>query len=305
MSEDSAAGQFEACVVCGAQNWGAVYRGAIRDGSFGNLRDGAVVSRCGGCGVERLAEEFCKHESFYQSAEYREHLAQAADTEAYFRIHDELQIFTLEAIWPRSIRDQTVADIGCAGGSFLDHVAGVAKEIVAVEPSGNYHEGLAARGFHVYPYVSDVPAKYEGSVNFATSLQVIEHVENPRQFLADIRPLLAENGLLLVSTPNRRDILMDLLPDNFPSFFYRVVHRWYFDAPSLARCAKVAGYTVTETRFVHRYGMSNMLAWLRDRAPSGLAPLPNIDALADRFWKGYLERAGLSDTLYMTLRPAD
>jgi hypothetical protein len=60
---------------------------------------------------------------------------------------------------------------------------------------------------------------------------------------------------------------MELLPDDFPSFFYRTVHRWYFNVASLAECAKLAGFEVVETQFVHRYGMANAIAWLRDRRP--------------------------------------
>ena len=136
------------------------------------------------------------------------------------------------------------------------------------------------------------------------SLQVIEHTANPRAFLAEIRPLLSKTGSILISTPNRQDILMDLLPDDFSKFFYRVVHRWYFDAEALADCARRAGYAVLSTRYVHRYGMANALAWLRDRRPSGMARHPAIEPMADDLWRSYLESTGRSDCLYMLLQPS-
>ncbi len=109
---------------------------------------------------------------------------------------------------------------------------------------------------------------------------------------------------LVVSTPNREDILMALLPDDFPSFFYRTVHRWFFDKTSLAECARRAGFTVAKTRFVHRYGMANALAWLRDRRPTGRRRIDAIGPLADDLWCSYLEQVGKTDCIYMTLRPA-
>lgn len=127
---------------------------------------------------------------------------------------------------------------------------------------------------------------------------------NPRAFLEEIRPLISSSGSLLISTPNRDDILMELLPEDFPAFFYRVVHRWYFDAKSLADCARRAGYSVAQTRHVHRYGLSNALAWLRDRRPTGRARLAGIEPLADGLWRDYLEATGHSDCLYMLLQPA-
>ncbi len=115
--------------------------------------------------------------------------------------------------------------------------------------------------------------------------------------------MLVADGRLVISTPNRNDILFDLLPDEFPEFFYRVVHRWYFNVESLRICAERAGFKLERVCFVHRFGMSNAFAWLRDRKPSGLARLSGIDIAADAFWKGYMEKSGKSDCLYKLLKP--
>lgn len=296
-------GDFSACEICGAHEWRTVYQGPVRDGAFGSLQDGATVARCDGCGVERLAEHICPDESFYETEAYRQKLGQGLTTGDYFAAADELQGFALQAIGPASLRGKTVADVGCAGGSFLDHVAGLAGRLVAIEPSSIYRDSLGERGYSIFPYAADAAAEFAGKVDFAVSFQVIEHVRNPRDFLAGIRPLLRPGGTLLITTPNRRDILMDLLPDDFPAFFYRVVHRWYFDAEALAECAQAAGYAVDNVRFVHRYGLSNALAWLRDRRPSGRARLAGIEPTADRSWTDYLERAGQADCIYMSLKP--
>jgi hypothetical protein len=97
---------------------------------------------------------------------------------------------------------------------------------------------------------------------------------------------------------------MELLPDAFPAFFYRVQHRWYFDASSLANCAKRAGLDVADVRHVHRYGLSNTLLWLRDRCPRGRQALPPLDATVDKLWQSWLESSGRADNLYLLLRPA-
>ena len=161
---------------------------------------------------------------------------------------------------------------------------------------------MRERGYEVLPYAT-ASKSVIAQVHLATSFQVIEHVINPRAFLAKIRPLLAPDGEVLISTPNRKDILMDLLPEVFPSFFYRTVHRWYFTAETLAACAISAGYEVVDTYFVHRYGMANTLHWLRDRKPSGRERLPAILLLADNLWSIYLAQIGKSDCLYMRLKP--
>ena len=296
---------FSPCEICGANEWRVAYHGDIRDGGFGSTYADATVGRCGGCGVERLAESVSPDAAFYEGEAYRTRLGQGLTSGSHFADADHLQRFGLELLSSNSLRGSTVADIGCSGGSFLDHVAGLADRKIAVEPSEIYHQSLADRGYTVFPYARDATESFAGNVDLAVSFQVIEHVENPRAFLADVRNLLRPDGRFLISTPNLRDILMRLLPDDFPAFFYRVVHRWYFDADSLAACARHAGFDVVQIDHVHRYGMSNALTWLRDRRPRGHERLDGIDRTADLLWRAQLEQSGQSDCLFLTLAPRD
>ena len=292
---------FAPCEICGTTDWRAVYTGPIRDGTFGNFSSDATVARCAGCGTDRLREDFCFDESGYATGDYRQAVGQATDTGAYQATHDPLQRFTIDALSDLDLRGKVVADIGCAGGSFLDHVAGLAAELVAVEPARHYHDDLTARGFSVFAGANDAAAAGV-SVDVAVSAQVIEHVANPRVFLSEIATMLAPGGAIVITTPNRADVLMDLMPEDFPAFFYRTVHRWYFDAASLAACGVAAGLTPSGPRYVHRYPMANALHWLRDRRPRGRTPMPPLDALADGFWQSYLESTGRADQLAMTFR---
>lgn len=293
---------FQSCEICGADAWHELYRGPIRDGTFGTLLSDALVARCGACGVDRLAEAYCVPDVIYESDAYRKKLQQGLDSAAYAATHDELQIFTLQTLWPESWRDKVVADIGCAGGALLDLLRGASSVQLAIEPSDIFQSSLVARGYQVFPSAAAAAAAWSGKVDLALSIQVIEHLAAPVAFLSEIRQLLAPGGRLLISTPNRDDILMRLLPDDFPAFFYRSVHRWYFDAAALATCARRAGFEVGEPHYVHRYGMANALAWLRDRRPTGRNRLPGISADADQTWGSFLERSGQADCLYLMLR---
>lgn len=294
---------FGACEVCGQHDWSEAYRGAIRDGAFGKLRQDAVIGHCGCCGAERLAEAHAKKDEFYEGEEYRRILAEPADADGFFAEHDILQLQNLEQLWPISLRGKIVADVGCAAGSFLDHVDGLVSTAVAIEPCMGYHDLLASRGYKVFPFASQA-GDWRGKVDWAFSFSVIEHVGDPRAFLGEMRELLKPDGRILISTPNREDILMSLLPDVYPSFFYRVVHRWYFDRASLAACAKYAGLQVVDMRCVHRFGLSNALIWLRDRKPGGRTKLPHIGKpLFDAMWARELEEEGAGDYLYALLAP--
>lgn len=291
---------FGACEICGSSDWHAAYRGPVRDGAFGRLTKPTVVARCGSCGVERLAEDTTKDEDFYKGTEYRAALNEATDAAGFFAEHDRLQLQNLQQLWPETLRGKIIADIGCAAGSFLDHVKGLPARAIAIEPCVPYHQSLSDRGFDVYASPSDMDEA--GTVDWAFSFSVIEHVNDPKSFLADIRSMVKPGGRVLISTPNRTDVLMSLLPDTYPAFFYRAVHRWYFDADSLTRCAQSAGLEVEQMRCVHRFGISNALIWLRDKKPGGHKPLPNINApLLDAVWARALELEGSGDYLYAVL----
>lgn len=297
------AGDFPACPVCRSESWRLIYRGEVRDGEYGKHCSGDVA-RCDGCGIDRLAESLCLKAADYRDETYRKQLGQSHDLAQHRATHDELARFTLDAIWPMSLRGKVVADVGCGGGSLLDHIGGLTEEVIAIDPAEGFADSLRARGYRYFASVDEAAARYNNAIDLALAVQVIEHVEDPKAFLAGIRQLLKSDGLAVVSTPNRNDILMDLLPSGFPSFFYRTQHRWAFDAAALSRCAEMAGLAVREVRHVHRYGMANALIWLRERRPAGRTTLDVIDPQADGLWRMWLESSGRSDNLYILLSRA-
>lgn len=253
--------------------------------------------------MERLDERNCLEDSAYSTTAYREAMAQGLTVDSFFGHADPTQLQNLTALWPYSVRGKVVADVGCGGGSFLDGIAGVASRIIAIEPSRElYGDSLVARGYEYYQYIEDAISGNKESVDFVFSFQVVEHVSNPKNFLSSISKMMAPGALLFLSTPNRMDILNNLLEKDFKKFFYRSVHRWYFDYESISTLLLLSGFKIEEIKFNHGFGLSNTLAWLRDKKPTGHDRMDSIQPLADLQWKAYLESSGQSDTLYALAR---
>ncbi|GJL81753.1 MAG: methyltransferase [marine bacterium B5-7] len=290
---------FQNCEICGQNEWRESYIGPIRNGRFGELKEGATIALCSACGVGRLNEAHCIDSEDYEIGQYRSHLGQQDDAHSHYALHDMLQYYSLRAFWPNTFRNKIIADVGAASGSFLDAVSGLAERLIAVEPCQVYHPVLKEKGYDVYSYASNALTDYAGKINIATSFQVIEHVTDPRVYLEEIRDLLKPDGILMISTPNLNDILMKTVPEIYTQFFYRAAHRWYFDESSLTRCVELAGMKVHAVKYAHRYPLSNYLRWLRDAKPTGRESLPEIDKVADGFWCSYLESNGLADTLFV------
>jgi|LWDU01.1.fsa_nt_gi SAM-dependent methyltransferase len=291
------------CEICSGSKWNDVYSGTIRDGAYGKFRNNASVYQCQTCGIQRLLESDCIPPEYYETGEYREKLNQSLALDSEIKEHELLNRFTFESIWPLSVRNKNVLDVGCGTGSLLDAVNGISKFQVGIEPCQPYLDSIINKCYIGYQSIRDCKESHgPNSFDIAFSIQVIEHVLNPKLFLEEILTLLRPGADLIVSTPNRNDILMSLLPTEFYSFFYRTPHRWYFDSESLEFCARSAGFDVVETKHIHRYGMANTFHWLRDKQPKGMKNIDGIDILADKIWKAYLENTGQSDNIYIHLR---
>ncbi len=290
---------IEHCEICGNSSWDIIYRGSVRAGPPGVTHDNGVISRCNQCKVDRLDEASNLDPLEYETQGYREKMGQGVTVENFFAHADQSQLLNLRAIWPIPVRGKIVADIGCGGGAFLDQISGQAHTIVAIEPTVAYHSSLLSRGYKVYPYVSEAQSEWSETVDLAVSFHVIEHVRRPVDFLKEINLLLRPEGYLLIATPNRNEILMKLIPDEFLKFFYRRAHRHYFDEESLRYCIREAGLRVVDAFTLQSFGMSNALGWLRDRKPIGHKRLAGIDRIADEHWKVWLESSGQGDNLYI------
>jgi 2-polyprenyl-3-methyl-5-hydroxy-6-metoxy-1,4-benzoquinol methylase len=106
-------------------------------------------------------------------------------------IQDELS-FVLE----NTFKGDQVLDVGSGAGWFAEWVATTGRVSAAVDPYGK--PSLAVDGY--YDHVRDVPG-YE-FLSLARCHHVIEHVDKPRDMIAEIRTLLKPGGWLLISTPD-------------------------------------------------------------------------------------------------------
>jgi SAM-dependent methyltransferase len=293
----------EPCPICGAAAVEIVHDGPVRAGVFGTQLPGRVL-RCSLCRVDRLqlAEGGGLDDARYRSGEYRELVGETRRDQDFLALHDVEQPEKLPLVAPHLRRGAIVADVGCGGGSFLDLVKGLAGTTIAVELTETFHAGLAERGHRVFSTARDCAARWKGKVDLAVSFSVIEHVPHPVQFLADIAELLAPGGVLVLSTPNRDDVLLKQGLPEYRAFFYRQVHSFYFDAPSLRTTCERAGLEVREVHHHQRFGFTNFANWLAERRPTGRALAPLVSDDFDRVWKTELERHGLADYLYFIVR---
>ncbi len=107
----------------------------------------------------------------------------------------------------RLARGKRVLDAGCGAGYGSAELADVAERVTAIDiaPEAVEH----ARAHYPLPNLAFEQASCtalpfaDGAFDLVVAFEVIEHLENWREFLQEVRRVLAPAGQLIVSTPNR------------------------------------------------------------------------------------------------------
>jgi SAM-dependent methyltransferase len=281
-----------------------IYEGLIRNGAYGKWSRQPYAVRLHGPSDSAYLDPFPDSvEEMYASGEYREQYNDSTTAEQFEAAYDSVQGAIVAQLDLSAVRGRTVVDFGSGGGSFLDLMKGIAGRTIAVEPNQRYHDRLRAKGHQVFSWGEELVEQEPCAADWACAFQVIEHVRDPVDFLRTMAKSLREGGSVVVTTPNRHDILGKLGLPEFDPFRYRTAHLWYLSKRSLAVAAEAAGLELERVAFLHRYDLGNLLAWVRDRRPRGRGGFGDLfDSAIESSFRGWLEDRELADCLWAEMR---
>ena len=110
----------------------------------------------------------------------------------------------------RPLAGKRAADVGCGAGLLCEPLARLGAEVVGIDAAP---ENIAAarahaegQGLAIDYRAGSIDALGPEPFDLITSLEVIEHVDDPAAFVRGLAGALAPAGLLILSTPNRTPI---------------------------------------------------------------------------------------------------
>lgn len=295
------------CKVCGSHEIEVIYNGKIRDGGVDSFtKDDVPVYECKNCNVIWHDNVISDLDNFYSSTEYRAALDGSAESCKFYENHDGAVLDTFKYTGTKIFRDKVVADVGCGAGAWLDFVRGAAKEVIGIDPAENFRNTMKNKGFVVFPYAEDAKKTYRNAVDVVTSFDVIEHVEDPENFLRDIYDLIRGGGVGIVGTPTNTPVTSKLVGDDYNKvILYQTQHLWILSKKSFELISKRVGFSRCEIKYFQRFGITNLFAWLQYRKPlsvgtSLFTPKKDVDysfvtETLDAVYRNELAKNGLAD----------
>jgi 2-polyprenyl-6-hydroxyphenyl methylase/3-demethylubiquinone-9 3-methyltransferase len=102
---------------------------------------------------------------------------------------------------------KTAIDVGCGAGLLCEPLARLGARVTGVDAApeniGAAHAHAQASGLAIDYVAGELDGVGARRFDLVTSMEVIEHVTDPAAFVAGLARVLAPDGLMVVSTPNR------------------------------------------------------------------------------------------------------
>jgi 2-polyprenyl-3-methyl-5-hydroxy-6-metoxy-1,4-benzoquinol methylase len=191
------------CALCGQDNSELFYLG--RDLAYGKPGRFPIV-RCRNCGLVYInPRPVPEAMSYYYPPDYEPY--KRAPKEAKFKIQELHQRFMFRnrcLVVKKVCKHGRLLDLGCARGTFLSEMKRYGNwDVAGVEP--DHQAAKYARdelGLDVFHGELADANFANNQFDVVTMWDVLEHIHNPRQTLAEIRRILKLKGTLICGVPN-------------------------------------------------------------------------------------------------------
>jgi SAM-dependent methyltransferase len=140
----------------------------------------------------------------------------------------------------RFVKPGRILDVGFGLGFLLEAARDRGWSCVGVDPSQFSVERARRQGFEAHLGLLQDLKLPEASFDAVSLMQVVEHILDPRDLLAECRRVLRPGGALLVATPNPASLLATVKREGF-NYWIPPVHCVWYSPDALHRLLVDAG----------------------------------------------------------------
>jgi len=289
--------QHSNCRLCGGESF-------VRGGKIRTTKKIAAnkILECFNCSFVFLNDDSHISDFHYeQSLMHDSHLSleeSRSDTK-----EDDLRRLEMLAT---EIKDKNLLEVGSGNGGFLKLAQDLVNTAQGIEPEIKHHENFKEEGLNIYSSLLSF-RETKAAIELIVSFHVIEHVNNPIEFLVELLAVLRKNGKIFIETPNSNDALIKLYESSsFKNFTYWDNHLVLFNHKSFEfMLRKIQGIRYKSIP-VQRYGIANHLYWLANEKPGGHKLWANLETdLIKSEYRNQLYSLQMNDTLFYEIVKID
>lgn len=258
------------CILCGHLGGGNITSHKPRD------RKELSIVDCPECGhrqlfpllsAEELIEEYNEDRTVRSTTVQ---IAPGSDFESMRKKFAEWTQIHADMYWDKLQKCKNVLNLGSGYGFLEEEFNNRSGKKFNIEGDdiGQFRiEHFVGGICHNINFMTDnIPDEMLGKYDLVMALHLLEHINSPVEYLRRLKPLLTENGSILIEVPNLEAFLCEISPE-YKEFFYLYEHVSYFTSKTLAKVLEKAGYNIKKIYTKELYSIENHINWVRTGRP--------------------------------------
>tara|TARA_B100000963_G_scaffold359670_1_gene387702 strand:+ start:1105 stop:1956 length:852 start_codon:yes stop_codon:yes gene_type:complete len=139
------------------------------------------------------------------------------------------------------LKNKSLFDVGAGSGVLIEASIKYGLSASGIEPSKSLYSLAKSKKLDIHLGTFPSP-KIKSKYDFVTLIDVIEHVNNPKQLLIEINKILKNKGKLFLVTPDLDSFFSRLL--KYKWWHFRIAHIGYFNKKTIKLILAKTGFKI-------------------------------------------------------------